>query len=55
MVNDKTFIEPDGRIYFAGDHCARVGAWQEGAALSAHRTVQMICERVRMTNTGQGG
>jgi monoamine oxidase len=47
----KTFIEPDGRIYFAGDHCARVGAWQEGAALSAHRTVQMICERVRMTRT----
>jgi monoamine oxidase len=47
----KTFIEPDDRIYFAGDHCARVGAWQEGAALSAHRTVQMICDRVRMTKT----
>jgi len=47
----KEFIEPDDRIYFAGDHCARVGAWQEGAALAAHRTIQMITERVRLTRT----
>jgi monoamine oxidase len=47
----KEFIEPDDRIYFAGDHCAQVGAWQEGAALSAHRAVRMIAERVRLTRT----
>ncbi|HTW64886.1 MAG TPA: FAD-dependent oxidoreductase [Bryobacteraceae bacterium] len=43
----RAFLEPDGHIYFAGDHCSHVVAWQEGAALSAHRTVQMIGERVR--------
>jgi monoamine oxidase len=43
----RAFLEPDDRIYFAGDHCSHVVAWQEGAALSAHRTVQMIGERVR--------
>ena len=47
----KEFIEPDDRIYFAGDHCARVGAWQEGAALAAHRTVQKICDRVRASQS----
>jgi monoamine oxidase len=43
----KTFLEPDDRIYFAGDHCTHVVAWQEGAALSARRTVSMIAERVK--------
>ena len=43
----KAFIEPDERIYFAGDHCSHVVTWQEGAALSAHRTVKMIGERLR--------
>jgi monoamine oxidase len=43
----REFCEPDGRVFFAGDHCARVGAWQEGAALSAHRTLSMIGERIR--------
>jgi monoamine oxidase len=45
----KEFIQPDERMYFAGDHCARIGAWQEGAALAAHRAAQMIGDRVRMT------
>jgi len=45
----KEFTQPDDRIYFAGDHCARLGAWQEGAALAAHRAAQMIGDRVRMT------
>jgi monoamine oxidase len=48
----KELIEPDDRVYFAGDHCSRVGAWQEGAALSAHRTLAMISERVRMAKLG---
>ncbi len=34
--------EPDDRIHFAGDHLSQVGAWQEGAVLSAHRTVAAI-------------
>ena len=47
----RAFLEPDERIYFAGDHCSHVVAWQEGAALSAHRTIKMIGERVRATTT----
>jgi monoamine oxidase len=43
----KDFIEPDDRIYFAGDHCSHLNAWMEGAALAAHRAVKMIAERVR--------
>src|SRR5262245_31394756 len=42
------FLEPDDRIYFAGDFCSHLLTWQEGAALSAHRTVNMISERVRI-------
>ena len=34
--------QPDGPIYFAGDYLARVGAWQEGAIRSAHRTIVML-------------
>jgi monoamine oxidase len=47
----RAFLEPDERIFFAGDHCSHVVAWQEGAALSAHRTVRMIGERVRSIKT----
>ena len=43
----KAFLEPDDRIYFAGDYCSQLLTWQEGAALSAHRTVKMIAERLR--------
>jgi monoamine oxidase len=43
----RAFLEPDERIYFAGDHCSHVVTWQEGAALSAHRTIKMLSERVR--------
>ena len=43
-----TFLEPDERIYFAGDYCSHLLTWQEGAALSAHRTVKMIGERARL-------
>ncbi len=43
----KDFIEPDDRIYFAGDHCSHLNAWMEGAVLAAHRAVKMIAERVR--------
>jgi monoamine oxidase len=43
----KEFLSPDGRIYFAGDHCSHLTTWQEGAALSAQRSVEMIARRVK--------
>ena len=44
-----TLIEPDGPIYFVGDHVSHVLGWQEGAAMSSLRAVQMISDRVRET------
>ncbi len=43
----KEFLQPDGRIYFAGDFCSHLTVWQEGAALSAQRTARMIVEQVQ--------
>ena len=43
--NDPSYVrlsEPDGPFYFAGEHLSQVGAWQEGAILSAQRTIAMI-------------
>jgi monoamine oxidase len=37
--------EADGPYYFAGEHLSHVGAWQQGAFLSAHRTVGLIAAR----------
>jgi monoamine oxidase len=37
-------IQPDGRIFFAGDHISHLVGWQEGAALSAHRAVTLISQ-----------
>jgi monoamine oxidase len=45
----ETLIAPDGPIYFAGDHVSHILGWQEGAALSALRAVQMISDRVKAT------
>ena len=42
----KEFIQPDGPFFFAGDHCSHIIGWQEGAALSAHRALKLIGERV---------
>lgn len=39
--------EPDGPFYFAGEHLSQLGAWQEGAILSAQRTIAMIDNRRR--------
>ena len=39
-------IEPDGPIYLAGDHVSHIVAWQEGAALSAHRAVMQLAQKV---------
>jgi monoamine oxidase len=40
-------IEADGPYYLAGDTVSNVNAWQEGAALSAKRVVQMISDKVK--------
>jgi monoamine oxidase len=42
-----TITSPDGPIYFAGDHTSHLIGWQEGAALSGKRAVQMICDRIQ--------
>ena len=39
--------EPDGPFYFAGEHLSHVGAWQQGAIVSAHRVVRMLDARHR--------
>lgn len=50
----ETLIQPDGRIFFAGDHCSHVVAWQEGAALSALRAVQMLSDQVKASQLSGG-
>jgi monoamine oxidase len=41
--------QADGPFYFAGEHLSHVGAWQEGAILSAHRAVAAIDKAHRAT------
>ncbi len=43
----QAIIQPDGPILFAGDHTTHVVAWQEGAALSALRAVQLLSDQVK--------
>ena len=43
----ETLIKPDDRIFFIGCHCSHIVAWQEGAALSALRAINLLSERVR--------
>jgi monoamine oxidase len=38
---------PDRRVYFAGDHTSHIVGWQEGAACSAIRAVNMIGQKVQ--------
>ena len=45
--NYEILIQPDERVIFAGDHTTHVVAWQEGAALSALRAVQLLSDHVR--------
>lgn len=39
--------QADGPFYFAGEHLSHVGAWQQGAIVSAHRAVTMLDARHR--------
>ena len=41
--------EPHGRVYFTGAHLSQMPGWQEGAVLSAHRTIALLAERVTQT------
>ncbi len=41
-ANYAVLSEPDGPFYFAGEHLSHVGAWQEGAMLSARRAINMM-------------
>jgi monoamine oxidase len=49
-ANYALLSEPDGPFYFAGEHLSHVGAWQEGAILSARRAINMIDQRRRTQN-----
>ena len=46
-----TLIQPDGPIYFIGDHTTHILGWQEGAALSSLRAIRMLTERLRALHT----
>jgi monoamine oxidase len=39
--------KPEGRTYFAGDYLSHLVAWQEGAVLSAHHTIERIATQVK--------
>jgi monoamine oxidase len=43
----KLLGEADGPFYFAGEHLSHVGAWQQGAIVSAHRAATMLDARHR--------
>ena len=43
--------QPDGPFYLAGEHLSQLGAWQEGAVLSARRAINMI-DQHRRTKRG---
>ena len=43
----ETLIQPDGPIFFAGCHVSHIVAWQEGAALSSIRAVELISAQVK--------
>jgi monoamine oxidase len=47
--NYAVLSEPDGPFYFAGEHLSHIGAWQEGAILSARRAINML-DKHRRTN-----
>ncbi|MGI4731461.1 MAG: flavin monoamine oxidase family protein [Janthinobacterium lividum] len=37
--------KPEGRVFFAGEHLSYIGAWQEGAALSAFEAMKLLATR----------
>lgn len=45
----KRLSDPDGRVYLAGEHLSHINGWQEGAALSAQRVLNLIAGRAGAT------
>jgi monoamine oxidase len=45
----ETLLQPDGPIYFVGDHVSYLVGWQEGAALSSLRAINLLAARVQQT------
>jgi monoamine oxidase len=45
-VGYEVWTQPQGRVFLAGDHTSHISGWQEGAALSGHRALNMIADRV---------
>ncbi len=43
----QTLLQPDGPIFFAGDHTTHIVGWQEGAAQSGRRAAQMVSDAVK--------
>jgi monoamine oxidase len=39
-------VAPEGRIYFAGEHCSRSHSWMQGALDSAEEAVNAMAARV---------
>ncbi len=39
--------EPDGRLYFAGEHLSYLGGWQAGAIESAWQQIAKLHARVQ--------
>ena len=51
----ETLIQPDGRLILAGDHVSHIVAWQEGAALSGLRAVQLVADQTKAAKLTQVG
>jgi monoamine oxidase len=54
----ETLIQPDDRVFFVGDHVSHLVGWQQGAALSSIRALNMINERTkqaRLASTSRMG
>lgn len=51
IASYQRIIQPDRRVYFAGDHTSEIVGWQEGAALSALRCLQQIGTAVQAGGT----
>jgi monoamine oxidase len=47
-----TLLEPDGRVYLAGEHLSWVTAWQEGAIASAWQQIEKLHTRVMQSQEG---
>lgn len=47
-----TLLEPDGRVYLAGEHLSWVAAWQEGAISAAWMQIEKLHTRVMQTQAG---